>query len=656
MARAYDGKIIASFVAHLAPHLINVACFDREINCRRAASAVIQELAGRTQNFPHWVEVISKTEFYQLNKIEHTYIDIGANFAITYADFRPSIIENILFKKCIHWDSNIRQLAAKTIGKISKKCPFLGEPYFDKLFNDYLKNLKQFDLNHQHGYFIAISYLLEADESLNSKKFIMERIFEIFTEQWLAVKSMSTSFGANLIQESLLIFVDKCLPLLAKDNKEKIQVIESFLVNSIESNETNEIIQRKTTNAALCFLNNVYDSDLNNKFLMDLINLFSKNDQFIVSTLAKLFAQFVPKSEKLREDILKEFVNYLEKYFDDELRRPETIADVSRVLLKFISFNSTINILNSDLQIKMHKNIMKCLNDHSITKKGDTGILVRYATIDAIYDYSCLLNSDQLIDIIQSIATEASLHRDLTFVLSMKQLAKICQHSSDLKLNLFQLENLNFSQLADIELYEECIQMLEYDLLAKHLLYGFVCVLADPILDKHSKLILNYVKNSFNRDKILTKFVTIFNENAKCKRLSISCLVSAHLLLTQMPTNEQFQEEICKFAWLACEKTLNPKKYMLACDIFCSLVLLGRINLSSNYLHVLLGHRLPCVRQYASIQLCASILSLNNSGQLMEIIYILQQTDWSNLNEAKQQRDQVGILIKKFINELSLNT
>lgn len=653
MARAYDGKVIASFVAHLAPHLINVACFDREINCRRAASAVIQELAGRTQNFPHWVEVISKTEFYQLNKIEHTYIDIGAHFAITYDEFRSSIIENILFKKCTHWDSNIRQLAAQAVGKISKKCPFLDEPYFDKLFNGHLKNLKQFDLNHQHGYFIAISYLLEADASLNSKKFITERVFEIFNDQWLALQSMS-SFSANLIRESLLIFVNKCLPLLAKDNnKEKIEIIESFLVDSIESNEANELIQCKTTDAALCFLTNVHYLDLNNKFFIDLINLFSKKDQFIISTLAKLFSQFVPKSEKISEHILKEFVNYLEKYFDDELRRSETIADVSRALLKFISSNS-INISNSDLQAKVHKNVMKCLNDHSITKKGDTGLQVRYATIDAIYEYSCLVDSGQLLDIIQSIATEAALHRDLTFVLSMKQLARICQHCLNSKLNLNQLANLNVFQMADMELYEECIKMLEYDLLTKHLLSGFVCVLADPILDKYSKLIINYIKNSLNRDKILTNFIMIFNDNAKCKRLSISCLVSANLLLTQIPTSEPFQKEICKFAWLACEKTLNPKKYMLACDIFCSLTLLGRLSLSSNYLHVLLGHRLPCVRHYASVQLCASILSLDTDNQLMELVYILQQTDWSNLNEAKRKRDQIGILINKFINELSL--
>ena len=38
-ARAYDSTILQSHVIDLAMHLLIVALYDREINCRRAASA-----------------------------------------------------------------------------------------------------------------------------------------------------------------------------------------------------------------------------------------------------------------------------------------------------------------------------------------------------------------------------------------------------------------------------------------------------------------------------------------------------------------------------------------------------------------------------------------------------------------------------------------
>ncbi|OTF77160.1 hypothetical protein BLA29_002446, partial [Euroglyphus maynei] len=259
MARAYDGQSIAQFVSHLAPNLLNVACFDPQVNCRRAASAVIQELAGRTQQFPNWIDVIPRTEFHALSQIEHTYMDIGFHFAITYDEFRSTIVDNLLSQKCIHWDPVIRRLASRTVAKIANHCPFYGQDYYGK-FSTQIDQMIHMNLNHQHGLMLAASYLLDADESLQKQPQVIDQLLDKFSHQFHSLHHSSE-----------------------KDLSE----IEQFLFDSIKTIDSNEMIRSATVDATFSFMHNV-PIDFGCQFLRKLISMAKPNcDHFNMSTLAQ---------------------------------------------------------------------------------------------------------------------------------------------------------------------------------------------------------------------------------------------------------------------------------------------------------------------------------------------------------------------------------
>ncbi|KAH9423999.1 hypothetical protein DERP_008847 [Dermatophagoides pteronyssinus] len=669
MARAYDGKSIAQFVSHLAPNLLNVACFDPQVNCRRAASAVIQELAGRTQQFPHWIDVIPKTEFHALSQIEHTYLEIGFHFAITYDEFRPTIVDNLLSQKCIHWDPVIRRLASKTVAKIANHCPFYGQYYYDK-FSQHLDKMIHLNLNQQHGLMLTASYLLSADGSLQKQPQVIEQFLNKFSQQFHLLHQSGSSFGNNLIRESLLIFVAKAIPFLVEKD---LSEIDQFLFDSIKTIDSNELIRSAAVDATCSFMHNV-PIDLSCQFLRKLITMAKPNcDNFTMSTLAKFFTRYfssnnvdsLPEMAKTVIEIIDALVKFQEYWFENEIRRPETIADVAECLLQITSHHYE-KLLQHDLEclLSVQKILLKCFDDHTITNKGDTGLIVRRACIHSCLDYVHRIDSDQLLLFIQLISSEAASYRGYTFRLSMQKLVTIFQFISNESRhhNLYQIlalesnSNLRLDiddSIEDSQLFQKILHLFDCDKLVIDLWRGFVLILADPNLDRQCKSIIDYIKDCEyeKREKLLEQFLLMAEANARCNRLSIPLLISTNTILTRLETCGEFQSNAVKFAWKATEKSAIPKKYLLACDIFCTLLVLGQINLVQGYLYVLLGHRLvPRIRSYTAAQMYAAILSLDidEPEKLAEIGEILLQTDWLELNEAKQERDKIRSLIKNL--------
>ncbi|XP_003379846.1 putative tubulin-specific chaperone D [Trichinella spiralis] len=136
--RSLTRKAMLPHAYHLAPHLIVVALFDREVTCRRAASAAFQENVGRHQLFPYGIEVLTAADYYAVSNLKKCYGEIALKVA-EYGEYLRPIME-CLIEKLSHWDEQIRVLAAGTLAALTPFDPcYIAVQVFPQLWNQYHK-------------------------------------------------------------------------------------------------------------------------------------------------------------------------------------------------------------------------------------------------------------------------------------------------------------------------------------------------------------------------------------------------------------------------------------------------------------------------------------------------------------------------------------
>ncbi|KAG6450914.1 hypothetical protein O3G_MSEX006834 [Manduca sexta] len=108
----------AKGVGRIGARLPAVAAAD--INCRRAASAAFQENVGRHGMFPHGIEVLTTADFQSVGPRNNAYLVIAPEVA-KYPEYTQHLIDHLADLKVEHWDYAIREIAAKSLNKLTDK-------------------------------------------------------------------------------------------------------------------------------------------------------------------------------------------------------------------------------------------------------------------------------------------------------------------------------------------------------------------------------------------------------------------------------------------------------------------------------------------------------------------------------------------------------
>uniref|UniRef100_A0A8C3QS78 Tubulin-specific chaperone D n=1 Tax=Cyanoderma ruficeps TaxID=181631 RepID=A0A8C3QS78_9PASS len=76
-ARAYEPSELIPFISHISSALVIAAVFDRDVNCRRAASAAFQENVGRQGTFPHGIDILTAADYFAVGNRVNCYLTIS---------------------------------------------------------------------------------------------------------------------------------------------------------------------------------------------------------------------------------------------------------------------------------------------------------------------------------------------------------------------------------------------------------------------------------------------------------------------------------------------------------------------------------------------------------------------------------------------------
>ena len=149
-ARAYSPTILRPFLRELSESVMLTSLFDREVNCRRAASAAFQEAVGRqgAHNVPHGIEILTTADFFSLGNRRDAYTSIARTIA-QFEEYRRLILRHLYTKKLFHWDEVIRELSSKSLKVLTSLDPaFIGSVALPYLME---KSLDPKHLQVRHG-------------------------------------------------------------------------------------------------------------------------------------------------------------------------------------------------------------------------------------------------------------------------------------------------------------------------------------------------------------------------------------------------------------------------------------------------------------------------------------------------------------------------
>ncbi|XP_002723088.2 tubulin-specific chaperone D isoform X1 [Oryctolagus cuniculus] len=212
-ARAYEPQELKPFVSAISSALVIAAVFDRNINCRRAASAAFQENVGRQGTFPHGIDILTTADYFAVGKISNCFLVISVLIA-GFAEYTEPMIEHLVAMKVNHWDGVIRELSAKALHNLAPRAPeYCATHVLPRLLSMTLSP----DLHSRHGAILACAELTHALHKLAVQQgrpltdCLDEKAVQGLKQihQQLHERQLYRGLGGELMRQAVCVLIEK---------------------------------------------------------------------------------------------------------------------------------------------------------------------------------------------------------------------------------------------------------------------------------------------------------------------------------------------------------------------------------------------------------------------------------------------------------------
>ncbi|EDV57417.1 tubulin-specific chaperone D [Drosophila erecta] len=695
-ARAYNPDDVKPFVHKISSGLLTVAVFDREVNCRRAASAAFQESVGRLGNFPFGIEISTTTDFYSVGIRQNSYLNIS-DYIAQFEVYREPLINHLVQHKVNHWDPAIRELTAKALHKLS-----LWEPEYMAavVLPQLLAKTDTIDINCRHGCVLAMGEITLALRKLEEKS--DPQVVYLSNQRVVELNELITTFldkncyrgmSGELMKSCTSNYIKNCSQAKLQTTPECLaswqNVIDSCLVT--KSNSIRECAVEAFGELSATY----YCSDSRHQENEAIISAYlrgAENDLEEHIRMGYIAALGVLPSLMIRthlpaimDSLVKHCLTPLQAVLVGEMGDRENIQTYRwseartqsvRALTKLVKTVGYGGGIDSFAETKNFNKVIECLlkalEEYTLDNRGDIGAWVREAAMSSLYEIvtTCppdLLAQEQVHKIVVGFMQQAVEKIDRTRGLGGRLCCQLIHHQPripHIREHSKLLEILPADADSVLWLFADHTFPLFCELLAlpdysKRVLLGLsasIGQLTESLIKYASSALFHFLRsNPETVPRLCSEVVQIFEEHLLNERVTYPLLSFLDILIGSGTVESVLHDEANPFAedifkLLNLEVKGYKKLYKTATSIsaFCQLLQVPRLSRRIlSKLSVFLGLQHVHVRKTAATKLYEALALHGDVTEVPEenmdeILTLLSETDWTlPLVEVRPLRNQL---------------
>ncbi|NWW38176.1 TBCD protein, partial [Panurus biarmicus] len=676
-ARAYEPAELIPFISHISSALVIAAVFDRDVNCRRAASAAFQENVGRQGTFPHGIDILTAADYFAVGNRVNCYLTISVYIA-GFPEYTQPMIDHLVNMKINHWDSVIRELATKALHNITPQAPeYMANVVLPRLLPLSVGS----DLHTRHGAILACAEITHAlcklarennrsvtyyfsEKSLEGLKQIHQEVCSQHKSVCTLIEKLSLSkmpFRGDPIIGGWQWLINDSLRHLTLVSSAARQYIKECAVSALAAlcNEfyTNE--RGEADPALQDELVTQYVSELQNAEEMIRCG-FSRALGALPRFLLKGRLQQVLEGLKRVTIISPEDVSFAESRRDALI----AIAKVCQTV-GVKGDGSQQEYVCRDNVDQIYATLLTGVTDYTTDSRGDVGGWVREAAMSSLMEVTLLLvqNEAELIN--------ATICKQIMCWLAQQSAEKIDKfraHAGSVFLTLlhfdhppvphiphreelerifprWEKETLNWN--AASEAFPRITQLLGLPAYQYHVLLGLsvsVGGLTETTLRYSAQSLFDYMKKIQSEPGALEGFcgtlLRVFEDNLRNDRVSVPLLTMLDQMLANgcfdmftEQDNHPFPVKLFTLCKEEIRRSKDIRKLRSSIGVFCGLIQFqGDMREKVFFqLFLLLCHPFPIIRKTTASQLYEMLLTYGDVGDpaiVEQAMAILSDTNW----------------------------
>uniref|UniRef100_A0A8D0CXB9 Tubulin-specific chaperone D n=1 Tax=Sander lucioperca TaxID=283035 RepID=A0A8D0CXB9_SANLU len=687
-ARAYEPEELEPFVTQIASALLITAVFDRNVNCRRAASAAFQENVGRQGTFPHGIDIVTAADYYAVGNINNCYLNISVYIA-SFPEYTEAMIDHLIAMKINHWDSVIRELSTKALHNLTPKAPnYMATTVLPQM----LPMAVGIDLHGRHGAIMACAEITHALYKLGLQT--NRTVVDIISSECVdALKNIHQKVSVTKCYVITFILSTVC-GLIEKLSLSKMPFKNETVITGWQSliDDTIKNLHLVAVVSALSALCEEYYQDepgQANSGMQDvLVSQYIeglKSPQMLTRCGSALALGSLPRfmiHSKLNQILegLQQMCTVSQKDGSFTEARRDAVKAIAQVCVKagVCAHGSPDSALCSENVAGVYGALLNSMNDYTTDSRGDVGAWVREAAMTSLMDVTKLVASIApeilLPDLVKCmmccLAQQAAEKIDhyrahagnvfLRLLHSTEPAVPHIPHQEEL-LSIFPVEtttSLNWN--APSQAFQYITQLLGLPQYQYHTLLGLtvsVGGITESTVHFSSQSLFDYLRGIQDNHAALTQFgdalLSIFRDNLRNDRVSIPFLKMLDQILANScfeifttQDNHQFCVDLlalCK----ECKKTKDISKLRACVTVFCGLIQFqGEVRKKVlSQLLMLLCHSYPVIRKTTASQMYEMLLTYDdviNPEMLDDVMTLLSDTNWlSDLATVRTHRNQL---------------